>query len=70
MHPGPNPYPNPHPNPPPPEPQPEPQPEPPPEPPPLTRDQWVFEPNPTDDDIRSDDPSQDCDLVHATPCYP
>ena len=40
----------------------------PPEPPPLTHDQWSVELNPTGDDVRSGDPSHDCDLVHATSC--
>ena len=39
-----------------------------PEPPPLTHDQWSVEKNPTGDDVRSDDPSHDCDLVHAKSC--
>ena len=68
MHPGPNPYPTITPPPSTPGPQPEPQPEPSPEPSPLTHDQWVVDPNPNDDDVRSDDPSHDCDLVHATSC--
>eukprot|EP00964_Phaeocystis_antarctica_P015372 scaffold8501_cov52-Phaeocystis_antarctica.AAC.2 len=34
----------------------------PPEPPPLTHDQWSVELNPTGDDVRSGDPSHDCDL--------
>ena len=38
--------------------------------PPLTHDQWVLDPNPNDDDVRSDDPSHDCDLVHALTLSP
>ena len=73
MHPGPNDYPTITPPPSSPRaptraPQPEPQPEPSPEPSPLTHEQWSVELTPNDDDVRSDDPSHDCELVHATSC--